>query len=165
MPLHAGKPTQVQTENGTLLDPREQTVGRNPQAPALIATETDGDRISFGPNLGPQSAKTGEFGRQSEARDNGLSQTKTPGKPAISGVFRGNDSGLSKVEAAGVEPASRSSEANNQQWLTASVPASLAQTLARNPQIDPSLARIVDAWPRLPEAIHKAMLALAESGE
>jgi hypothetical protein len=40
----------------------------------------------------------------------------------------------------------------------------LAQTLARESQIDPSLARIVDAWPRLPEAIRKAMLALAESG-
>jgi hypothetical protein len=30
--------------------------------------------------------------------------------------------------------------------------------------LDPALAQIVDAWPNLPEAIRKAMLALAESG-
>jgi hypothetical protein len=35
--------------------------------------------------------------------------------------------------------------------------------LARESQIDPALARIVDAWPRLPEAIRRAMLALAEN--
>jgi hypothetical protein len=40
----------------------------------------------------------------------------------------------------------------------------LAQTLARESTIDPALAWIVDAWPKLPEAIRKAMLALAESG-
>jgi hypothetical protein len=37
--------------------------------------------------------------------------------------------------------------------------------LARNSQNEPALARIVDAWPKLPEAIRKAMLALAQSGE
>jgi hypothetical protein len=41
----------------------------------------------------------------------------------------------------------------------------LAQTLARDSQIDPALARIVAAWPKMPEAIRKAMLALAESGQ
>jgi hypothetical protein len=41
----------------------------------------------------------------------------------------------------------------------------LAQTLARNSPIDPALARIVTAWPKLPEAIRKAMLTLAESGQ
>jgi hypothetical protein len=30
--------------------------------------------------------------------------------------------------------------------------------------IDPGLVRIVEAWPNLPEAIRKAMLALAGSG-
>jgi hypothetical protein len=37
--------------------------------------------------------------------------------------------------------------------------------LARDSQIEPALARIVDAWPNLPEAIRKAMLALVESGQ
>jgi hypothetical protein len=32
-------------------------------------------------------------------------------------------------------------------------------------RIDPDLARIVEAWPRLPEGIRKAMLVLAESGK
>jgi hypothetical protein len=36
--------------------------------------------------------------------------------------------------------------------------------LGRNPQIDPSLAQIVTAWAKLPEAIRKAMLALTDSG-
>ena len=83
--------------------------GLNPQT--LAATGTDGRQKYLGPNLGPQSAKTGDFGRQPEAHDNGLSQTKNPGKPAVFGVFRGSDNGLSKVEAAGVEPASRGTSA------------------------------------------------------
>ena len=63
----------------------------------------------------------------------------------------------------GVEPVSRSAEAGKPQTLTAFAPESLAQTLARNSQIDPALARVVDAWPKLPEAIRKAMLVLAQS--
>ncbi len=43
-------------------------------------------------------------------------------------------------------------------------PEPLAQTLARETQIDPDLARVIDAWPELPEAIRRAMLALVESG-
>jgi hypothetical protein len=35
--------------------------------------------------------------------------------------------------------------------------------LARESEIDPALARFVAVWPMLPEAIRKAMLALAES--
>jgi hypothetical protein len=37
--------------------------------------------------------------------------------------------------------------------------------LARESPIDPLLARIIDAWPALPEPIRRAMLALAESGQ
>jgi hypothetical protein len=36
---------------------------------------------------------------------------------------------------------------------------------SQNRPIDPALARVVAAWPKLPEAIRKAMLALAESGQ
>src|SRR3974377_2446664 len=39
----------------------------------------------------------------------------------------------------------------------------LAQTLARESQIDPALARIIDAWPALPEPIRKAMVALVQA--
>jgi hypothetical protein len=39
----------------------------------------------------------------------------------------------------------------------------LAQSLARETQIDPDLARVVSAWPDLPEAIRRAVLALVNS--
>jgi hypothetical protein len=35
--------------------------------------------------------------------------------------------------------------------------------LARETQIDPDLARVVSAWPNLPEAIRLAVLALVSS--
>jgi hypothetical protein len=31
--------------------------------------------------------------------------------------------------------------------------------------MDPGLVRILDAWPRLPEPIRRAILALVESGQ
>ena len=40
----------------------------------------------------------------------------------------------------------------------------LAQTFARETQIDPDLARVVEAWPQLPEAIRRAVQALAPAG-
>jgi hypothetical protein len=47
-------------------------------------------------------------------------------------------------------------------------PLRLARALAQESQnrpFDAALARVVSAWPTLPEAIRKAMLTLAESGE
>jgi len=41
-------------------------------------------------------------------------------------------------------------------------PETLAQTLARNPQIDPDLAWITDAWHTLPPYVKAAILALAK---
>jgi hypothetical protein len=44
----------------------------------------------------------------------------------------------------------------------------LARAFAQESQdhpLDVVLARIVDAWPKLPEPIRKAMLTLAESGQ
>jgi hypothetical protein len=35
---------------------------------------------------------------------------------------------------------------------------------APSPALDPPLASLIDAWPKLPEAIRTAMLALAEMG-
>jgi hypothetical protein len=40
----------------------------------------------------------------------------------------------------------------------------LAQTLARNPQIDPDLAHVMDIWPTLPPYLKLAILALANTG-
>jgi hypothetical protein len=36
----------------------------------------------------------------------------------------------------------------------------LAQTLARESELDPELARVIDAWPDLPDHIRAAVLAL-----
>jgi hypothetical protein len=49
------------------------------------------------------------------------------------------------------------------QEVTETLPKSLAHSLARETQIDPDLARIVEAWPGLPEAIRRAVLALIGS--
>lgn len=39
----------------------------------------------------------------------------------------------------------------------------LAQTLARETQIDPDLARLINAWPALPEAIRAGMVAMVKA--
>jgi hypothetical protein len=110
-----------------------------------------------------QLAKTGDFRRQSEAQNGRPSPTKNPGKPAVFGVFRGSSQDPSKMEARGFEPLTDSPEGRASQGVAPLASEPLAQTLARESQIDPSLARVVDAWPKLPEAIRKAMLALADS--
>ena len=51
----------------------------------------------------------------------------------------------------------------SREQLASKVPEALAHSLAHESPIDPNLARIVDAWPSLPEPIRRAMLALAES--
>jgi site-specific recombinase XerC len=78
--------------------PRKRSAGcHTPDAPETV-------RISLGPSLSPQAAKTGDLGRQSEARDTGLSQAKNPGKQAVFGVFRGQKRRAKNVGATGLEP-------------------------------------------------------------
>jgi hypothetical protein len=72
---------------------------------------------------------------------------------------------MMRVEPTGIEPVTGSPQAQSYAAIAPSATQTLAQTLARNSQIDPTLAGIVAAWPMLPEAIRKAMLALAESGQ
>jgi hypothetical protein len=48
--------------------------------------------------------------------------------------------------------------------VTENTPETLARSLARKFENDPELARLVDAWPALPEPIRLAILALVESG-
>jgi hypothetical protein len=88
------------------------------------------------------------------------------------------------VEARGIEPRSGKAKLPKQQGDTATAPAefthpfahelqNLPEPMARPrpptpsaiPSTDPNLARIVAAWPALPEAIRRAMLALVESGQ
>jgi integrase len=79
---------------------------------ALRATGTDGrtHQILFmddGPNLVPQAAKTGDFLRLAETEERRSEQQAAPGKHGVSAVFQGHAPDRSKVEAAGIEPASR----------------------------------------------------------
>jgi hypothetical protein len=39
----------------------------------------------------------------------------------------------------------------------------LAHSLARETQIDPDLARLIDAWPNLPEALRTGIVAMIDS--
>jgi hypothetical protein len=67
------------------------------------------------------------------------------------------------VEAPGIEPGAAPAEPDTRQSVTANAPEPLAQTLARETEIDPELARVNAAWPDLPEAIRRAVLALIDA--
>ena len=71
----------------------------------VAATGTDGKYL--GPFLGPKTAcLRGEL-RQAETIPLSRSTKENPGNRAVSAHFRGSDKCTSKVEAAGIEPASR----------------------------------------------------------
>src|SRR5262249_54446401 len=82
-----------------------------------------------------------------------FSKTRTCGYPQV----------LVLVEAAGIEPASRSPQTTPGPAVTGYTAQTLAQSLARDSQIDPDLARVMAAWPNLPATIRRAILALVES--
>ena len=67
------------------------------------------------------------------------------------------------VEAPGIEPGAAPTQAIPRQSLAASDPQPLAQTLARETEIDPDLARVVSAWPDLPEAIRAGIGAMVKA--
>jgi hypothetical protein len=69
------------------------------------------------------------------------------------------------MEPRGIEPLTDSVQPAQTQDIIANSAEPLANSLARESQIDPALARIIDAWPTLPTAIRRALMALAESGE
>ena len=69
------------------------------------------------------------------------------------------------MEPTGIEPVTDSPQAKSYQAIAPLATDTVAQTLARESQIEATLARIVCAWPKLPDAIRRAMLALAESGQ
>jgi len=88
--------------------------GPQAERQALRATGTDGKAgenapKNLSPNLSPSGAISGDFLRQTETDDPKLSPTENPGKPRLFSVFQGSEQQPSKVEAAGIEPASRDS--------------------------------------------------------
>ena len=48
--------------------------------------------------------------------------------------------------------------------VTGTPPQPLAHTLAHEMQIDPDLARLIDAWPDLPPTVKRMILAALEAG-
>jgi len=67
------------------------------------------------------------------------------------------------LEAAGIEPASKIPEAAIPEQVTPTPPEHLAHSLARETQIDPDLARLIDAWPALPPTAKRMILAALEA--
>jgi len=80
-----------------------------PGVQPLAATGTDGKPL--GPFLGPQSEKTGDKAGQTGAEAARVRETKNPGKHAVFAVFRGSGRDGQNVEAPGIEPGSRGTEA------------------------------------------------------
>ena len=68
------------------------------------------------------------------------------------------------MEDRGFEPLISPPQSTGPKQDTDKCPEPLAYSLARKTENDRDLARIVDAWPSLPEPIRRAMLALVESG-
>jgi hypothetical protein len=60
-------------------------------------------------------------------------------------------------------PISRKGKAGKD--VTANGPETLAHSLARETQIDPDLARLIDAWPSLPPTAKRMILAALEASE
>src|SRR5579862_3187419 len=76
-------------------------------------------------------------------------ETKNPGKAAVLAAFPGYRGQRQKVEARGIEPCASTPETVGQQPLAETMSLPLAHSLARETEIDPDLARLIDAWPTL----------------
>jgi len=85
------------------------TAGPDTERQAVRATGTDGATGSknLGPNLGPQPAVLGDFLRLAETEERTSKKQKPPGKHSVSAVLQGGTENTAKMEAAGIEPASR----------------------------------------------------------
>ena len=116
-----------------------------------------------GQNLGPKPAISGQFLRLAETEEGFASNKKPPGKHEVSAVFQGVEPDRSKVEAAGIEPASLSPQATIGKVVAQTPSDALAQTLARESPSDPDLALILERWPTLPEAIRAGILAMVRA--
>jgi len=62
----------------------------------------------------------------------------------------------------GLEPTGPNSQTETDTAVVAIAENALAQTLARELEKDPALARLIEAWPRLPEALRAGILAMID---
>ena len=68
-----------------------------------------------------------------------------------------------RMPTVGLEPTDPNPQGIQSKQVTATPEIPLAHSLARESQIDPDLARLIDAWPTLPEAIRAGILALVDA--
>jgi hypothetical protein len=68
-----------------------------------------------------------------------------------------------RVPPVGLEPTDPNLQGIPEKQLTATPENALAHSLAQDSQIDPDLARLIDAWPTLPAAIRMGILAMIEA--
>jgi hypothetical protein len=67
------------------------------------------------------------------------------------------------VPPVGLEPTGPFTQAEVDTEVTESLENPLAHSLARESQIDPDLARLIDAWPILPPTVKRMILAALEA--
>lgn len=70
-----------------------------------------------------------------------------------------------RVEAPGIEPDATISQSIPDSTVTSRPTIPLAQTLAPETQIDPELARLIDAWPILSPTVKRMILAALDASE
>ena len=69
------------------------------------------------------------------------------------------------MEAPGIEPVAPTPQGKADTPVTTSPAFPLAYSLARETQIDPDLARLIDAWPSLSPTVKRMILAALEASE
>jgi hypothetical protein len=92
---------------------------------------------------------------------------KETGKTKESLIFPVKDASQTKVPPVGLEPAVPMSQAEPDTPVTATTDDTLGQSLdngAHNgAQIDAELARVLNAWPKLPTALKAGILAMIDA--
>jgi hypothetical protein len=92
-------------------------------------------------------------------------QTQNPERQAVFAVFQGSGEKRSVMEPRGIEPLTRSAKCKIRQQVTPTAPSGLPLGLPLTAQNDPDLARVVEAWPVLPEAIKAGILAMVNTAK
>ena len=69
------------------------------------------------------------------------------------------------MEAPGIEPGTTTAQEKPRQDVTEPLSFPLAHGLAHETQFGPDLARLIDAWPSLPPAVKRMILAALEASE
>jgi len=100
----------------------------------------------------PRGSTSGHFGR--------IAARKNP-----PGACKNADEDMEMVEAVGIEPTAKPSNDKDLRQSITEKSHPLADALPRHGEPPPDLARVTVSWPRLPEHIRAAILALVRTAE